>query len=70
MKHKIFTLKSSLLAFALALILLGGISLPDITPDTPEALPIEAESSGQEDEDDGMRPMSDLDEPTLQIKKD
>lgn len=70
MKRKIIVLKSALSAFALALVLLGGTSLPGTGPNGPEIpnpFPIEGEEPDLGDEDGGIQPMSDLDAPVKQF---
>ena len=65
MKHKFNSLKSTLPALALSLVLSGGVILPDTTAENPENFPqqpsIEEENPDWNDED-SCQPLSDLGE--------
>ena len=73
MKNKKQQLKSALSTLALALALAGNLALPGTLPEDPNPIlpqiPI-AEEEPERDEDNGIRPLSDIDKPITKSNMD
>lgn len=70
MKHKNQKFQSLLTTLVLTLFLSGGLTLPGIAPGRPipKEPPVEEEGP-EEDEGDGIQPLSDLDKPVTKVEK-
>ena len=71
MKNKKQQLKSALSTLALALALAGNLALPGTLPEDPNPIPSQIpveEETPEGDEDDWIRPLTDMDRPISSIE--